>query len=322
MDGPGPEYEALAALGTMCLIGNLKAVSFANDLCNRYGIDTTSTGSAIAFAMEAYEKGLITKEQTGGVDLKWGDEQALIAMVHQIGRNEKLGAILGQGVRKAATILGGESWKYAVHVKGMETAMHDPRTFYSLGAAYAGGPGDGHLHGPALSWEGMEDPLPEWGLKGAYPLFETRNKGILAKLSQDYAAVVNSMVSCDLVTSLLKPSDLAALLTAATGTKYTAKGLLKTGARIVALHRAYDNRCGVTRKDDILPLRLLEPAREGGSAGKVPDLEVMLKEYYKASGWTPSGKPSRKTLESLDLTDVARDLYGSGQRTKGRRGNS
>ena len=315
MDGPGPEYEALAALGTMCLIDNLNAVSFANDLCNRYGIDTTSTGSAIAFGMEAYEKGLITKEQTGGVELKWGNEQAMIAMVHQIGKNEKLGAILGQGVRKAAEILGGDSWKYAVHVKGMETPMHDPRTFYSMGVTYAVGPCAGHPHGHSLFWEGVQDPFPEWGLKGTYPLFESKNKGTLAKLSQNYAAVVNSMVSCHLITFILKPSDLAAVLTAATGTKYTAKSLLKVGERIMALHRAYNNRCGVTRKEDILAPRQLEPTKEGGNAGKVPDMEVMLKEFYKASGWTPSGKPSRKTLESLGLKDVARDLYGPNKRS-------
>jgi aldehyde:ferredoxin oxidoreductase len=266
--------------------------------------------------MEAYEKGLITKEQTGGVDLQWGNEQALIAMVHQIGKNEKLGAILGRGVRKAAEVLGGDSWKYAVHVKGMETPMHGPRIFCSAGLTYAVGLCGGHSHGPALSWEGVQDPLPEWGLKGTYPLFESKNKGTLAKLSQNYTAVVNSMVSCDLVSSILKPSDLAALLTAATGTKYTARGLLKVGERITVLRRAYDNLCGVTREDDILPRRLLEATKEGGNAEKVPDMEVMLKEYYKASGWTPGGKPSRKTLESLGLTDVARDLYGANKRTK------
>ncbi len=105
-------------------------------------------------------------------------------------------------------------------------------------------------------------------------------------------------------------------MTAATGTKYTAKSLLKVGERITALHRAYNNLCGVTRKEDILSPRQVGPTKEGGNAGKVPDMEVMLKEFYKASGWTPSGKPSRKTLESLGLKDVARDLYGPNKRVK------
>jgi aldehyde:ferredoxin oxidoreductase len=311
MDGPGPEYETLAALGTMCLVDDLNAVSFANDLCNRYGIDTISTGVVIAFAMEAYEKGLIRKEDAGGIELKWGDTQAMLAMVQQIGKNEKLGALLGQGVKRAAEKLGGNSWKYAVHVKGMETAMHDPRTFFSIGLTYAVGPrGACHLHGHSPLWENVQDPLPEWGLKGMYPLHVSKGKGIVTKLSQDYTAVVNSMVSCYFLTFILKPSDLAAVLTAATGTKYTAKGLLKVGERIMALHRAYNNLCGITRKDDVLAPRQLEPTKEGGNAGKVPDMEVMLKEFYKVSGWTPSGKPSRKTLESLGLRDVARNLYG------------
>jgi aldehyde:ferredoxin oxidoreductase len=312
MDGPGPEYETLAALGTMCLIDNLNAVSFANDLCNRYGMDTISTGAAIAFGMEAYEKGLIKKEDTGGIELKWGDAQAMIAMVYQIGRKEKIGALLGQGVKRAAEKLGRDSWKYAVHVKGMESPMHDPRTFFSMGLTYAVGPrGACHLHGHAPLWEGVPDPVPEWGLKGTSPLFRSEGKGNLVKLSQDFTAVVNSMVSCYFLTFILKPSDLAAVLTAATGTKYTAHGLLKVGERIMALHRAYNNLCGISRKDDVLAPRQLEPTKEGGNAGKVPDMEVMIKDFYKASGWTSSGKPSRKTLESLGLKEVAKDLYGS-----------
>ena len=311
MDGPGPEYETLGAMGTMCLIDDLNAVSFANDLCNRYGVDTISTGVAIAFAMEAYEKGLINKEDTGGIELKWGSAEAMLAMVHQIGKREKIGALLGQGVKRAAEKLGGDSWKFAVHVKGMETPMHDPRTFFSMGLTYAVGPrGACHLHGHSPLYEGVKDPMPEWGLKGEYSLFESKGKGLVVKLAQDHTAVVNSMVSCYFLTFILKPSDLAAVMTAATGTKYTPASLLKVGERIMALHRAYNNLCGITRKDDVLSPRALEATKEGGNAGKVPDMEVMLKEFYKASGWTPSGKPARKTLESLGLKDVARDLYG------------
>jgi aldehyde:ferredoxin oxidoreductase len=311
MDGPGPEYETLGAFGTMCLIDNLNAVSFANDLCNRYGIDTISTGVAVAFAIEAFEKGLIKKEDTGGIEPKWGDEQAMIALVHQIGRREKIGELLGQGVKRAADALGGDAWKFAVHVKGMESPMHDPRTFYSMGLTYAVGPrGACHLHGHSPLYEGAENPLPEWGLKGTYPLFESAGKGKAVKIAQNHTAIVNSMVSCYFLTFILKPSDLAAVLTAATGTKYTSQNLLKTGERIMALHRAYNNLCGITRKDDVLAPRQLERTREGGNAGKAPDMELMLKEFYKESGWTAAGRPSRQTLESLGLKDVARDLYG------------
>ncbi len=311
MEGPGPEYETLAALGTLCLIDDLNAVSFANDLCNRYGMDTISTGAAIAFAMEAYEKGLITTKDTGGIELKWGDARAMMAMVHQIGGKEKAGALLGQGVRRAAEKLGGDSWKYAVHVKGMEIPMHDPRGFFSMGATYAVGPRGGcHLHGESMGWEGVEDPFPEWGLTGTYPLHQSEGKGKLVKICQDFTAVVNSMVSCYFLAGILKPSDIAALLTAATGTTHTVQSLLKTGERIMALHRAYNNRCGITRRDDALAPRQLEPTREGGNAGKIPDMEVMIEGFYRESGWTPDGRPSRQTLESLGLDDVALDLHG------------
>jgi len=228
MEGPGPEYETLAALGTMCLVDNLNAVSFGNDLCNRYGIDTISTGVVISFAMEAYEKGLITQKDTGGVKLEWGNDRAMIAMVHQIGKKEKLGEILGLGVKRAAEKLGGDSWKYAVHVKGMESPMHDPRTFFSLGPTYAAGPrGACHLHGFTPLWEDTPDPVPEWDLKGTYPLFVNEGKGLLAKLCQDFTAVINSMVSCYFVAFTLKPKDLAPVLTSATGIEYTPQSLLK-----------------------------------------------------------------------------------------------
>jgi aldehyde:ferredoxin oxidoreductase len=317
MEGLSPGYETLAALGTMCLIDNLYAVSFDNDLCNRLGIDAISTGAAIAFAMEAYEKGVIKHEEIGEVELKWGNESAMIALIHQIGKKEKLGAILGQGVRKAAEILGGDSWKYAVHLKGMESPMHDPRTFYSLGLTYAVGLGDAsHLYGHSFFWEDVDNPFPGWGLKGRYPLFESRNKANLVRLSQDYGGVVDSMVTCFLLALSLEPGEIAEVLTAVTGTRYTSQSLLKVGERIVTLQRAYNNLCGVTRHDDVLVPRQLEPTRMGRNAGKIPDLELMRKEFYTMRSWTPSGKPSRKMLESLGLNDVAQDLYGPTRKSK------
>ena len=147
MEGPGPEYETLAAFGTMVMNDNLEAVCWANDLCNRYGVDTISTGSAIAFAMEAYEKGIITKEDAG-CELTWGNVDAIIEMTEQIGTGRGLGALLGKGVKRASEELGQGTEDYAVHVKGMEVPYHDPRAFTSLGASYATGTrGACHMHG-------------------------------------------------------------------------------------------------------------------------------------------------------------------------------
>jgi aldehyde:ferredoxin oxidoreductase len=138
----------------------------------------------------------------------------------------------------------------------------------------------------------------------------SEGKGKLAKLSQNYTAIVNSMVACYFLSFITKPSDFAPVLTAATGTNYTTQGLLEVGERIMALHRAYNNLCGISRKDDIFVPRQLEPTKEGGNAGKVPDMAVMLDDYYKECGWTTDGKPAKETLESLGLEDVAEDLYG------------
>jgi len=130
VDGAGPEYESIAALGSNCLVDNLEAIAKANELCNRYGLDTLSTGGCIGVAMEAYEKGLITTRDTGGIELKWGDGNALVKMVEKIAKKEDTGKLLGEGVKKAALEIGENSIEFAMHVKGLEPSCHDPRCFF------------------------------------------------------------------------------------------------------------------------------------------------------------------------------------------------
>jgi aldehyde:ferredoxin oxidoreductase len=311
MDGPGPEYETLGALGSMCMVDDLEAVSYAAHLCNIYGMDTISCGSTIAFAMECYEKGLITKEDTGGIELTWGNKEALVKVVEQIAFGEGIGKLLGQGTRKVAEKLNQGAMDFAVQVKGLELPMHDPRAFFSWAVNYATSPRGGcHLHGMSAIYENEEDPLPEWGLTGFYPRHTNESKSQIARLAQNWAHIVDSMVICYFAGFTLDPSDLAALLNHATGTELTPQDLLVIGDRINALHRAYNYRCGIRREDDTLPVRSLTPLAEGGAAGKVPDLEYQLEEYYKVRRWEPDGKPSRDSLVELGLADVARDLYG------------
>jgi aldehyde:ferredoxin oxidoreductase len=311
MDGPGPEYETLGALGSMCMVGDLEAVSYAAHLCNIYGLDTISCGSTIAFAMECYEKGLITKEDTGGIELTWGNKEALVKVVEQIALGEGVGKLLGQGARKVAQQLDQGAMDFAVQTKGLELPMHDPRAFFSWAVNYATSPRGGcHLHGMSAIYEDEEDPLPEWGLTGFYPRHSNESKGQIARLAQNWAHIVDSMVICYFAGFTLDPSDLAALLNHATGTELTPQDLLVIGDRINALHRAYNYRCGIRREDDTLPVRSLTPLAEGGAAGKVPDLEYQLEEYYQVRRWEPDGKPSRDSLMELGLADVARDLYG------------
>ena len=189
--------------------------------------------------------------------------------------------------------------------------MHDPRAFFSLGPVYATGPrGACHVHGFTAPWEGVPDPLPDWDLMGTYDHFVSEGKGKLVKLSQNYTAIVNSMVACYFMSFVTKPSDFAPVLTAATGTEYTPQSLLKVGERIMALHRAYNNRCGITRAHDRLSPRQLQKTNEGGNKGFSPDVDAILDEYYTESGWDADGKPTAVTLTSLGLDFAAADLHG------------
>jgi len=310
MDGPGPEYETLGALGSMCMIDDLEAVSYAAHLCNVYGMDTISCGATIAFAMECYEKGLITTEDTGGIELTWGNKEAMLTVVEQIAFGQGIGKLLGQGTRKVAEQLGHGSMDYAVQVKGLELPMHDPRAYFSWASNYATGPRGGcHLHGMSGFLENRQDPIPEWGLTGYFPRHGDEDKARVTQLAQNWSAILSSMVLCYFATFTLQPSDLASLVNKATGWDLTSEDLSLIGDRIHALYRAYNYRCGIRREDDRLPVRSLVPLAEGGAAGKVPDLERQLREYYELRRWEADGKPSHASLVELGLADVAADLY-------------
>jgi aldehyde:ferredoxin oxidoreductase len=310
MDGPGPEYESLGALGSMTLVDDLEAVSYANHLCNIYGLDTISCGSSIAFAMECYEKGLITKEDTGGLELTWGNAQALIQLVEMVGKGEGFGKFVGLGTRQMANQLGNNSIDFAVQVKGLELPMHDARAFFSWASNYATSPRGGcHLHGMSAIYENKQDPIPEWDLMGYYPRHSNEGKASITYFAQNWSHILSSMVLCYFATFSQQPSDLASLINYATGWALDPKDLLVIADRINALHRAYNYRCGMRRADDTLSKRSLTPLEEGGAAGEVPDLEFQLNEYYQIRGWEEDGKPSRQVLLDLGLGDVARDLY-------------
>jgi aldehyde:ferredoxin oxidoreductase len=274
-------------------------------------MDTISCGATIAFAMECYEKGLITKEDTGGLELVWGSAEAMVEATRQIGVGEGIGKLLGQGTRKVAEQLGGDALDFAVQVKGLEVPMHDPRAYFSWGLTYATSPrGACHLHGISVLYENEEDPIPEWDLMGYYPRHSNEGKAQITRLAQDWAHVVNSMVICYFATFTLDPSHLSTLVNRATGYDLAPKDLITIGDRIHALYLAYNYRCGSRRQDDKLPVRSMMPLAEGGTQGKVLDLEGLLDEYYEIRHLEPDGKPSYETLVALGLEDVAQDLYG------------
>lgn len=308
VEGGGPEYETLGLMGANCLIDDLGAIAKANDLCNRYGLDTISTGGAISFAIEAYEKGIITKEQTGGLELRWGNPESLIGMISKIAFREDIGYLLGEGTRIASKQLGPAAQEFAVHVKGMEFPAHDPRAKYSTALTYAtSARGACHLNSFAYEFENGA-ALPELGYPETLDRFTTDGKGKFVAKFQDLMALFDSLTGCKFVIFGLGDQAIATItswLNYVTGWNMTTEEFLKTGARIVNLKRMYNVGCGLSRKDDIIPPRIFSHKRgEGGAADNLPHLGRMLDEYYQYRGWDEFGIPKSETLKELDLNDM------------------
>ena len=307
-EGPGPEYETLGSCGSMLLIDDLEAVSWIGEICNKHGMDTISAGCTVAWAMEAYEKGVITKEDTGGIELTWGNVDATLKIFEQMGKSEGFGAVLAQGSRKAAQKIGKGSEEYAIHVKGMEVPMHDPRAFQSLAVNYATGTrGACHVQGSSFMFE-LGVIVTEAGIQYKQGRFDKKKKGLAAKVAQDLSNIFNSLAICMFGGLALQPSHIGILMALGTGMPHSADTVLKAGERIVNLQRAFSCREGLDRKDDILPKRLVTPLPDGGAAGKAADLEYQLNEYYQVRGWAENGIPTREKLVSLGLSQAADDL--------------
>jgi aldehyde:ferredoxin oxidoreductase len=316
----GPEYEAIASLGTNLLIGDIQAVTKANDYCNRMGIDVISAGSVISYAMECYEHDLITKEELGGIELKWGDPDAMLSILKLIVERKGIGKILSTGVKRASKEIEGSDL-YAVHVKGLEVPMHDPRSNFLLGLHYATTP-FGAQHTSAsdgvpltmipFSNEDLDYiPKPD---KRAMDILNPLGKARALITIQDRSFMMDSMGICDFIAMSLSVSSrfVSAMLALTTGwsMKYREQ-FLKTGERIANLCRAFNLRCGWTFSDDILPPRILKESHpDGGAKGVLVNLIPMLQEYYELRKWDlKTGKPSADKLEELGLKDIASDLY-------------
>lgn len=316
----GPEYETLAAFGSLCMNDNLVAIAKANELCNKYTIDTISTGSAIAFAMECYEKGLLTKSDTDGVDLTWGNYKAIVQLVKKIGRREGLGDLLAEGVKRAAETIGGGSEKFAIHIKGMEVPMHEPRGKKMVGLSYATS-NRGGCHVQSYhddSFETEKGLAPELGITSEIVpinrLSTAPEKVRLTVLSQDWVSFINSGVFCRFTPypAGMSVSTVVSLFTSITGWNMPAGEMMIVGERATNLCRAFNVREGLTRKDDTLHERLMEPLSDGvlkGEAIPRETLDRMLDQYYDYRRWDrDSGIPTRKKLEELELKYVADEL--------------
>lgn len=288
----GPEYETLWAFGPQCGVASLEAIIEADMLCDKYGLDTMSAGVNIGFAMELFERGIIGEKETED-RLVFGNDKAMINMLHKIAYRQGFGDILAEGVRVAAERIGKGAEKYAMHVKGMELAAFDPRGFKGMGLNYATGP-RGACHN-----RGFTIPLE------AANRFETKGKGEMVKRIHDMVAVGDSTVLCAFGSVGVTSKDTVALLLATTGITWEEKDIFAVGERILNVERLFNVREGMRRKDDTLPQRFLtEPMPSGPSKDQVVDLQPMIDEYYKARGWDEQGIPTQDKLRELRLESM------------------
>jgi len=304
VDGAGPEYETMGTLGGMCLVDNLQAVAMANELCNRYGLDTISTGATIAFAMECYENGLLSKKDTDGIELTWGNHQALVEMVKKMGKREGIGELLGKGVRKAAQEIGGIAPEFAMHVKGLELPAHDPRAYFGAALAFAtSARGACHLSAWTMGFErGLA--MPEVGADGRISRWEVDGKAKFVADCQFMMGMYDSMKLCKFIAfGGIKVSHGLKWFNQVTGWDMDLPEFFKTGERLFNLKRMINVRWGVTRKDDTLPPRSLTHKRVGPGLTEVhlPPLGKLLSDYYEYCGWNEWGIPQPEKLKELGL---------------------
>ncbi len=307
----GPEYEPLA--GFTARVGNsdlalaLKCV----DLANRYGMDAITLSEAISWAMECHQRGMLSPEESNGLDLTWGNGDAILSLVHKIAHREGLGDLLADGVKSAAQRLGKGSEQIAMEGKGLEVFQADPRAIkaYGLGNAVASRGAD-HLRSEPW-FEFSNDPeegIRRFGIPETAFRLESRGKGLVVKHFEEMAAIADSLGVCKNTYNnmeVLSWTETADLLQAATGWDFTGDEVQAIGERIVNLERLFIAREGITRRDDALPSRFLKepmPAGSGPSTGSVLELEAMLDEYYLARGWeTDTGLPTSDKLRELGL---------------------
>jgi aldehyde:ferredoxin oxidoreductase len=307
--GEGPEFETIGAFGAMCALESLEPITLAHNLCDDYGLDVISTGSTIAFAIECYEKGILTKADTGGLELRFGDPDVVIQLVHNIARREGVGNLLAEGTKRVAVKLDKGAERFAMQVKGLEMPAYDPRAAKICGLAFATANRGGdhitaYIEGPAfidIPFLIVEDSRIE------DPSVENPAEAKVVKDLEDALTVFDSVGTCKFMGMALATEDWVDMIANCVGWKFDVADFRKVGERIYNLARAFNIREGLTRADDILPKRLLEePLPEGAAEGhKVEKLDQSLDAYYEFRGWDKNtGKPTPEKLKELGLGDI------------------
>ena len=301
----GPEYETVVGFGPNLLIEDLKEVVRLGEVCDKYGMDTISASNTVGLAFHLFEMGKITPQDTGGLELRWGDFHAAESLLRLVAHREGIGAVMADGSRALGKAFGAED--EAVQVNGLETAYHDPRGVSGMALSYATSP-RGACHNQSdyffVDWGHTYE---EVGIEFFDRHAHAEKAANVAK-HQDWRTHFNSVLIC--IFANVPPQTQVDLLNAQLGLNLTTADLMRSGERAWNLKRAINNRMGLTRTNDKLPKAFLEPYQEGGAAGFVPDFESMLAAYYEARGWDwASGKPTKEKLMELGLQEVANDLW-------------
>ncbi|MCL4425729.1 MAG: aldehyde ferredoxin oxidoreductase C-terminal domain-containing protein, partial [Firmicutes bacterium] len=316
----GPEYETIGALGTDCEVSDLAAVSKANEICNKYGLDTISTGATIAFAMECFEKGLISKEKADGLDLTWGNAEAMVKLTERIALRDGIGHLLAEGVRRAAEKIGDGAEQYAIHVKGQEIPMHEPRVKGMLGVTYAVSElGAEHTrveHDTDFDFYAPQvflDQAKVLGLLERLPNETTdEDKMRMYYYLQHHFSMLDTLGCCLFGFAPVRAftmTDLIEITNATTGWETSLWELMKLGERRWNMTRAFNLREGFTAADDWLPERFFTGLENGPMANRPVDKDQFreaLRLYYEMSNWDPNtAVPRRAKLIELDLKWIA-----------------
>jgi len=316
--GGGPEYETLATFGSYCGVSDLAAVAKANQICNMYGLDTITTGATIAWAMDCFEQGILTVEDTGGIELRFGSAEAMVEVTELIAKREGVGDLLADGMAQAARELGPEAEALVTAVKSNPLPAHMPEVKRSLALIYAvnpyGADHQSHEHDP--SYGGYPERMAELGLVDPQPITVLNEEKVrYSMVTQQFYSLLNTIGVCQFVWGpawqLYGPGQLVDMVRAVTGWDVSLAELVTAGERALNMMRAFNAREGLTSADDKLPPKLFQPLDGGPSAGIAITEEEMasaLSTYYAMCGWDNEGRPTKDKLDELGIGWVADQL--------------
>jgi aldehyde:ferredoxin oxidoreductase len=297
----------MMGFGSIIGSGDMNAATHIGQVCDAYGLDTVSTSNVIGLAYLMFDRGLLTKRDTGGLRLAWGDPASAEQLVHWIARGQGVGALMGRGAKAFAAHFGSED--LAAEVNNLEMPYHDPRAFSGMAIVYVTSP-RGACHNQSdffLAEVGASQE--DIGIPVLNPPTPDDGKARLVALHQDYRSVTNSLGIC--IFARVPASRQLEMYNAATGKDWDIDTLMRAGARIWNLKRVLNHCLGLTRANDRLPKLLLEPLPTGLSAGQALDFQRLMQDYYAVRGWDPvTGRPLRPTLERLGLAFAADALDG------------